>query len=82
MLKREAIEPVTLYFDVGDSEGTPVETAPITFRLDPDSIEKLTKHLKKLIRTCDDVATYTDIDSSFRCAVIFHERMVLLREED
>ena len=50
------------------------------FKLTEDSIESLTKNMKKLIRTCDDVATYADEDSAFRSAVIFHERAVFLKE--
>ncbi len=52
---------------------------PLTFRLNAESIKKLTLHLKRLIRTCDAVATYADNDSSFRCAIVLHEKTVHLR---
>lgn len=79
-LGREELEPVTLYFETGDApEGTPAETMPLTSRLNAESINKLTLHLKRLVRTCDAVATYADNDSSFRCAIVLHEKTVHLR---
>ncbi len=79
-LGHEELEPVTLYFGTDDApEGTPVEAMPLTFRLNAESIKKLTLHLKRLIRTCDAVATYADNDSSFRCAIVLHEKTVHLR---
>lgn len=78
--RRELVEPVTLYWDNCNDEGAPVEEMPITFKLSSASIDKLTTHFNKLIRTCDSVATYCDDNHSFRCAVIFHERQVLLPE--
>jgi len=78
--KRELVEPVTLYWDNCNEEGAPVEKTPVTFKLSHAAIGKLTTHFNKLIWTCDSVATYSEDNQSFRCAVIFHERTVLLQE--
>lgn len=78
--KRELVEPVTLYWDNCNDEGAPVEITPVTFKLSNAAIEKLTTHFNKLIWSCDSVATYIEDNQSIRCAVIFHEKKVLLPE--
>lgn len=79
LLGRETVQPVTLY---GDKEPKPVETAPLIYRLTPDSIEKMMGQYKEITTSCDSVATYLGKQPSFVWAVVFHENEIFQQEVD
>ena len=77
LLGRDIVQPVTLY---GDTNPEPVEVSPLIFQLNTVSVDKMISIYKKIVGACDNIATYKSDNSSFVCAIIFHENEIILQD--
>ena len=75
---QEKLEPVTLYWE--KDEGKPVEESPIAYSFNNNTIKLLIENITRINKACDDIAIYGDGNPEWMAAVIFHERICLVKD--
>ncbi|HEY3489624.1 MAG TPA: hypothetical protein VGK27_05820 [Candidatus Deferrimicrobiaceae bacterium] len=78
LIGRDKYEPVTLYG--GGDDPKPVEETPISYKINKDNIGLLANNISRIIKVCSDIAIYNEESREWITAIIFHERIGLIKD--